>query len=52
MRCFCSSVPKTTTGFSPKIFMWIAEPPLKPAPVSTAACIITAASVMPKPEPP
>ena len=31
-RRFCSSVPKTTTGCSPKMFMWIAEAPLNPAP--------------------
>ena len=51
-RCFCSSVPKTTTGCSPKMFMWIAEAPLNPAPDSATACIRIAASVMPSPLPP
>ena len=32
-RRFCSSVPNTTTGCSPKMFMWIAEAPESPAPV-------------------
>src|SRR3954469_11548981 len=52
MRRFCSSVPKTTTGLRPKMFMCTVEAPEKPAPDSAIACIITAASVMPRPEPP
>ena len=51
-RRFCSSVPKTTTGCNPKMFMWIAEAPLNPAPDSETACIKTAASLMPSPLPP
>ena len=51
-RLFCSSVPKTTTGFRPKMFMCTAEAPEKPAPDSAIACIITAASLMPSPAPP
>ena len=52
MRCFCSFVPNTTTGLSPKMFMWIADAPDIPAPDWAIACIITAASEMPSPEPP
>ena len=52
MRCFCSSVPNTTTGFSPKMFMCTAEAPDMPAPDSPIVCIIIAASVMPRPAPP
>jgi len=52
MRRFWSSVPNTATGLSPKMFMWIAEAPEKPAPDSATACIISAASVMPRPAPP
>ena len=52
MRFFCSGVPNTTTGFKPKMFMCTADAPEKPAPDSAMACIITAASVMPRPEPP
>ena len=52
MRLFCSSVPNTTTGLSPKMFMCSAEAPDKPAPDCAIACIISAASVMPRPEPP
>ena len=52
MRFFCSSVPNTTTGFRPKMFMCTAEAPEKPAPDSAIACIMTAASVMPSPAPP
>ena len=51
-RRFCSSVPNTTTGFRPKMFMCTAEAPCMPAPDSAIACIISAASVMPRPEPP
>src|SRR5437868_13092853 len=32
MRIFCASVPNTMTGRSPKMFMWMAEAPLIPAP--------------------
>ncbi|MCY1510717.1 hypothetical protein D9M68_451050 [compost metagenome] len=52
IRCFCSSLPNTTTGLRPKMFMCTAEAPLMPAPDSAMACIITVASVMPRPEPP
>ena len=52
MRCFCSSVPNTTTGLRPKMFMCTAEAPDKPAPDSAMVCIMTAASVMPRPAPP
>ena len=52
MRFFCSLLPNTTTGFRPKMFMCTAEAPENPAPDSAIACIITAASVMPSPEPP
>jgi hypothetical protein len=52
MRAFCSSVPNTTTGLSPKMFMCTADAPEKPAPDSAIACIITAASEMPRPAPP
>jgi hypothetical protein len=45
-------VPNTTTGFRPKMFMCTAEAPENPAPDSAIACIITAASVMPRPAPP
>ena len=51
-RRFCSSVPNTTTGLSPKMFMCTAEAPEKAAPNSAIACIMTAASVMPSPAPP
>jgi hypothetical protein len=51
-RFFCSSVPYTTTGLSPKMFMCTAEAPEKPAPDSAMVCIMTAASVMPSPAPP
>ena len=49
MRCFCSVVPNTTTGLSPKMLMWIAEAPDIAAPDSATACIMIAASVMPRP---
>ena len=52
MRRFCSSVPKTTTGFSPKMFMCNADAPDMPAPLSLTARISTAASARPRPEPP
>ena len=52
MRFFCSSLPNTTTGLSPKMFMCSAEAPDKPAPDSAMACIISAASVTPRPAPP
>jgi hypothetical protein len=51
-RRFCSSVPNTTTGLRPKMFMCTAEAPEKAAPDSAIACIITAASVIPRPAPP
>ena len=51
-RRFCSSVPNTTAGCSPKMFMWIADAPESPAPVAEIVCIISAASVMPSPAPP
>ena len=51
-RFFCSSLPNTTTGFRPKMFMCTAEAPEKPAPDSAIACIMIAASVMPSPAPP
>ena len=52
MRFFWSSVPNTTTGFRPKMFMWIAEAPENPAPDSAIVCIMIAASMMPRPAPP
>ena len=52
MRLLCSSVPNTTTGLRPKMLMCIAEAPDMPAPDSAIACIMIAASVMPRPEPP
>ena len=51
-RAFCSSVPNTTTGLSPKMFICSAEAPENAAPDSAMACIITAASAMPSPLPP
>src|SRR6266700_2665470 len=51
-RSFCSALPKTTTGFSPKMFMWIDEAPENPAPDAATSCIINAASLMPSPAPP
>ena len=47
-----ASVPNFTSGMGPKMFRWIAEAPEKPAPDSATACIITAASVRPRPAPP
>ena len=52
MRCFCSWVPNSTTGCTLNTGMWTLDAPLMPAPDSAIACIITAASVMPSPEPP
>ena len=52
IRFFCSSLPNTTTGFSPKMFMCKAEAPDMPAPDSAMVCIISAASVTPRPAPP
>ena len=40
------------TGRSPKMFMWIAEAPLIPAPEAAMVRIMIAASVMPSPAPP
>ena len=51
-RRFCSSLPNTTTGCSPKIFMCTAEAPENPAPDCATACMTIAASVMPRPLPP
>ncbi len=51
-RRFCSSVPNTTTGLRPKMFMCTAEAPEKAAPDSAMVCIMMAASVMPSPAPP
>src|SRR4051794_12583722 len=63
MRRFCASVPNTTTGSRPKMFMCTAEAPAMPAPDSAMVCIMSAASeeaegaigdragVMPDPEP-
>ena len=47
--CFCSSVPNTTTGLRPKMFMCTRRGAGKAAPDSATACIMTAASVMPSP---
>ena len=52
MRSFCSWVPNSTTGCKPNTGRWMLDAPLMPAPDSATACIITAASVMPRPEPP
>ena len=52
MRAFCSPVPATTTGLRPKMLRCTADAPLKAAPDSAMACIITDASVMPRPAPP
>ena len=52
MRFFCSSLPNTTTGLSPKMFMCSAEAPDMPAPDSAMVCIRIAASVTPRPAPP
>jgi hypothetical protein len=52
MRRFCSSVPNLTTGLRPKMFMCTADAPDMPAPDWAIACIMTAASVIPRPEPP
>ena len=52
MRRFCSSVPNTTTGLRPKMFMCTVEAPENPAPDSAIACMSTAASVIPRPAPP
>ena len=51
-RRFCASLPNITTGLRPKMFMWMAEAPLMPAPDSLMTCIISAASVTPSPAPP
>jgi len=52
MRRFCSSVPNTTTGLSPKMFMCTAEQPVMAAPEAATVCIIIVASVIPSPAPP
>ena len=52
MRAFCCSVPNTTTGCRPKMFMCTDDAPAMAAPDSATARIITAASVMPRLEPP
>ena len=39
MRRFCSSLPNTTTGFSPKIFTCTLEAPENPAPDALIACV-------------
>jgi predicted nucleic acid-binding protein len=52
MRCFCAAVPKTATGWGPKIFTCTAETPAMPAPDEAMRCIIAAASVTPRPLPP
>jgi hypothetical protein len=52
MRFFCSSVPNTTIGLGPKMLRWMAEAPCRAAPDSATVCISSAASVMPRPEPP
>ena len=52
IRFFCSSLPNTTTGLSPKMFMCSAEAPERPAPDSAIVCIMIAASVTPRPAPP
>lgn len=51
-RRFCSSLPNTTTGCRPKMFMCTADAPDSPAPLAAMVCIISAASVMPSPAPP
>jgi len=51
-RFFCSSVPNTTTGCRPKMFMCTADAPDRPAPVAEMVCIISAASLIPRPAPP
>jgi hypothetical protein len=51
-RRFCSSLPNTTTGLSPKMFMCTADAPDMPAPDCAIACIMIAASVTPRPAPP
>ena len=52
IRCCCSSVPKSMTGSSPKTGPWIVEAAESPPPDSATACIMIAASVMPRPAPP
>jgi hypothetical protein len=51
-RRFCSSVPNTTRGFTPKMFMWIAEAACMQPPDAAASCSTRAASAMPIPAPP
>src|SRR5262249_51763394 len=52
MRRFCSSVPNTTTGWRPEIFMGTPSAPLMAAPDSGTAAIMITAWVMPSPAPP
>ena len=52
IRCFCSSVPNSSTGSRLKTGPWMVEAPVIPAPDSATACIMIAASVMPRPAPP
>ena len=52
MRRCCSSVPNSTTGCMPKTGRWMLEAAVIPPPDSATACIMIAASVMPRPAPP
>ena len=52
MRCCWSSVPNRITGSSPKTGPWMADAAVMPPPASATACIMIAASVMPRPAPP
>lgn len=52
MRCFCSSVPNRLIGSRLNTGPWIVEAAVMPPPASATACIMIAASVMPRPAPP
>ena len=52
IRCCCSSVPNSATGCMLKTGPWMLDAAVIPPPDSATACIMIAASVMPRPAPP
>jgi hypothetical protein len=52
IRCCCSPVPNSTTGWRLKTGPWMLDEAAIPPPDSATACIMIAASVMPRPAPP
>ncbi len=52
IRCCCSSVPNSATGCIENTGPWMLEAAVIPPPDSATACIMIAASVMPRPAPP